>query len=147
MTYAAVRTVFIAFFALVLSAGHVACACLSQIAAAGHGDGQQPHLSHAEMAHAGHGASGERHVPDQNPQPHDDGHSGCEHCAASAAFKGSAKVQFIASPAPKPGAKAIAAVANQFAPAIGVPNAKPVAFRRRGPPGETPVTLKIRLLT
>ncbi len=147
MTFGSVKTAAIAFFALFLGASHVACACFSHAAPQSH----QPHFSHMGGPHNGgahdapdaphdhHGPGGDRSVTEL-------GSGGCEHCAKSAVFHGLSNIEFAASLSAKPTAKTVASLSAAIVAPSGFAHRLALPSLWRGPPDQTPVTLKIRLL-
>ncbi len=146
VTHGPIKTVVIAFLALVLGTSHAACACLSQSPNAAHADGHDIHAADTETGHHIHNASGDPHDHGKKNAPCMSGESDCDHCASSALYKASAKIDAIASFGFAPVSKTIVADAVEAVTHGGSRTTKLVAFLWRGPPIATPVSLKIRLL-
>lgn len=136
------KNLFAALAALVFSAGHVACACLpdssdipdSQIAAVA----AHSHEAAGAVRHHDHGSA-----PSENSGgPFDDR---CDHCQI-AQFAGAADAAKFSAQAP--GAGPFIAILGGMSSAQLPPPFNEAATRLRwaAPPGETPVSLKIRLL-
>ncbi|MEM9617011.1 MAG: hypothetical protein AAF936_03530 [Pseudomonadota bacterium] len=146
VTHGPVKTVLIAFLALMLAMSHAACACLSQNAGATHAVGHDMHGAHTETGRQSHNVSGAHHDHNEQAEPCKSGGGDCEHCASSALYKASVKGDVLASIGFAPVAKIIVADVVAAVTHGGSRTTKLVAFLWRGPPIATPVSLKIRLL-
>ena len=140
--------------ALVLSAGHSFCAELAAPVPAQSAaertvaDTHQAHESAAESSH--HGAHGGDQGGDQNVlaaehAPCGPDQSTCEHCEAAQFFK-TTSVNFIASL--NPPTTFISAPLSDIIVSSEriISSAMLAALQRHGPPGDTPVSLKTKLL-
>lgn len=139
------KTVVFALFALILSVGHSVCA---EVLASSASASTPVHESHALDAgndhHANHKTA--QKVSGEHEAPCGTGDSDCQHCNAAQFYK-TASVAELASPLPASAAffvilhdDALASISRVGAVSFQV------ALRRRGPPGETPVSLKTKLL-
>jgi hypothetical protein len=133
-----VKIILFTFIALALGASNMACACQTPIAHHG-----------KESAHNG-ATHAARAATTGDCLPNDDGTTlggeDCAHCQSTPAFKTAAKVDFAVSQITTPGEKVV------FAKMLDLPGqplllsaAYPVPWR--DPQQQTPVRLKIRLLT
>ncbi len=146
VTHGPVKTVLIAFLALMLGTSHAACACLSQNVSAGHSNSHDMPGAHTETGRQSHSVTDGHHNYGEQTEPCGSGGGDCEHCASSALYKASVKSDVLASFGFAPVAKIIVADAVEAVTYGGSRTAKLFAFLWRGPPIATPVSLKIRLL-
>jgi len=140
------KTIVFASIALVLSAGHGVCASFSlptetNLATA--------HQAHEAPHHQNHGdqAAGKNHhnSDDADPAPCDQGGSDCRHCNTAQFFKTSVKAELSANLAFPIFEKIFLAPAATLRATLAKRNYLSFAHRWRGPPSQTPVSLKIRL--
>jgi hypothetical protein len=134
---------------LLLSTGHSFCADLTSVPA------QQSSLA-ASSSHEVHGAHDPAHRTQSaadDPMSHE-GHapcgpdgSGCQHCIAAHFYKTASTVDF-ARPLHAPAAFIAIRISDALASSERVYSGSYLAaLQRHGPPGDTPVSLKTRLLT
>ncbi len=139
------KTVIFALFALILSVGHSVCA---EVLASSASASTPVHESHALDAdndhHANHKTA--QKISEDHEAPCGTGDSDCQHCNAAQFYK-TASVAELASPLPAAVALFLILPDDALASISRVSVASfQAVLRRRGPPGETPVSLKTKLL-
>ena len=139
------RSALFAALAVLLSAGHSVCA--GMIADAAPVAEHQPNASLEHDDHAGHAGAHDEHMPaSHKPAPCDPDQHDCQHCNAAQFYKASAKAEINASFAATPVEKAVGKFIDAQINHKVVVRIVRFANLWRGPPGATPVSLKIRLL-
>lgn len=144
MTLQSVKTALIAMLALLLGAGHAACACMNSMAA-------DHHSAVADMPMGVHGAHKERrtsgdHAKHDDHAPCHDEMTDCTHCAAAVVVAASPGVPLLAVAASAPHPETMPAAAFAIPPPrMTAPNQNQYQ-RWRAPPRIDPVSQKIRLL-
>ncbi|WP_395077085.1 hypothetical protein [Hyphococcus sp.] len=148
MSSGPLRIALFALLSLTLSAGHSVCASLItpaiNVSANAHhaqshaGDGSRTHANHA----SGHesGLIGDHHSAPCGPDSND-----CQHCQAVQFFKTAVQADFAVSMVTASFSKAIVADAASMTAFRRSAQTSVKAYRWRGPPAKTPVSLKIRL--
>lgn len=154
MAHGAFRTLLFSVLALLLSAGHSVCAGPTPHASHGaeHNDAHQQHAyvdpaSISPEGHAGHGSLHAVHKKSEgHPAPCGPESDNCQHCSNATFYKAPVTFEFAVPVNVASVDKSFFAAGAAFFP--DTPRAiRTYASRRwRGPPGETPISLKIRLL-
>ncbi|GJL90921.1 hypothetical protein [Hyphococcus sp.] len=145
-----IKVIVFTALALILSVGHSFCAELAATVYSQTGaeqsviDAHQAHEQKAESSH--HGAHvGEQTAKVAEHTPCGPDQSTCEHCEAAQFFK-TASVSFIATLNPQT-SYASTSLSDIIVSSERIfSNAVLAALQRHGPPGDTPVSLKTRLL-
>lgn len=132
-------------FALFLSVGHSVCADLLTSSASASAPFHESHALDADNDHhANHKTAKE--ISEEHEAPCGTGDPDCQHCNAAQFYK-TASVTDLASPLP---ASAGFFVVLYHDALVSISRVDVVSFqvalRRRGPPGDTPVSLKTKLL-
>lgn len=141
------KTILFACIALVLSAGHSVCA---SIALPSQTDFIATHDAHNSPDHQGHGDTPSHqsdHDSSSHTAPCGPDSSDCQHCVAAQYYKSAAKTELAGATSFPTFEKAFFIPVAILRPAVTKPGYSLYARRWRGPPGETPVSLKIRLRT
>lgn len=140
------KTVLFALLALLLSAGHSVCASLLAPVADSSVFSRQIHTPDNGRFHSAHGPqdNGQK-LTRHGQQPSGPDESSCEHCQTAQYFK-TAQFDPAVAIAGTNIAKVTVADAFPEKPATIMSHAIVAAFLRRGPPGDTPVSLKTTLL-
>lgn len=143
------RTLLFSVLALLLSAGHSVCAGLTPVA--GHGaEYNAGHQQHASVGLEGHSGHGDFHAVHETREDHSapcgPESDNCQHCSNATFYKAPVTSEYAAPVSFASVDKAATAAPVTFKPDSPQALRTYASHRWRGPPGETPISLKIRLL-
>lgn len=154
MAPGAFRTLLFSVLALLLSAGHSVCAGLTPVASHGaeHNAGHQQHAavdpaSIDPESHSGHGDMHAVHETGADqPAPCGPEADNCQHCSNATFYKAPVTSEYAAPVNFASDDTSVFAADVAFHPHTPQAMRTYSSHRWRGPPGETPISLKIRLL-
>jgi len=149
MAAGAFRTLLFSVLALLLSAGHSVCAGLTPVA----NHGANHNASHQQLAsvdpdgHSGHGDLHAAHeTREEQPAPCGPESDDCQHCNNATFYKAPVPAEHSVLVNLASADKLIIAADAAYRPHKPLAIRPFASHRWRGPPGETPIALKIRLL-